>query len=66
MLFLLDDFKCPIKEEIALTGGEWEVLARHGSKVVVIFILSCSATALHCLPTVMAYALLRLGPARTT
>lgn len=39
MLFLLDDFKCPIKEEIALTGGEWEVLARHGSKVVVIFIL---------------------------
>nr|XP_047933659.1 dipeptidyl peptidase 9 isoform X4 [Anser cygnoides] len=28
-----DDFKCPIKEEIALTGGEWEVLARHGSKI---------------------------------
>ncbi|NXU63578.1 DPP9 peptidase, partial [Horornis vulcanius] len=28
-----DDFKCPIKEEIALTAGEWEVLARHGSKV---------------------------------
>uniref|UniRef100_A0A8C0EJH8 dipeptidyl-peptidase IV n=1 Tax=Bubo bubo TaxID=30461 RepID=A0A8C0EJH8_BUBBB len=27
------DFKCPIKEEIALTGGEWEVLARHGSKI---------------------------------
>ncbi|OXB70227.1 UNVERIFIED_CONTAM: hypothetical protein H355_004855, partial [Colinus virginianus] len=27
-----DDFKCPIKEEVALTGGEWEVLARHGSK----------------------------------
>uniref|UniRef100_G3T355 dipeptidyl-peptidase IV n=1 Tax=Loxodonta africana TaxID=9785 RepID=G3T355_LOXAF len=28
-----DEFKCPIKEEIALTSGEWEVLARHGSKV---------------------------------
>uniref|UniRef100_U3JEM2 dipeptidyl-peptidase IV n=1 Tax=Ficedula albicollis TaxID=59894 RepID=U3JEM2_FICAL len=28
-----DDFKCPIKEEIALTAGEWEVLARHGSKI---------------------------------
>ncbi|GCC39931.1 hypothetical protein chiPu_0023736, partial [Chiloscyllium punctatum] len=27
-----DDFKCPIKEEIALTSGEWEVLARHGSR----------------------------------
>lgn len=39
VFFHLDDFKCPIKEEIALTGGEWEVLARHGSKVVVIFIL---------------------------
>uniref|UniRef100_A0A8C0BYJ9 dipeptidyl-peptidase IV n=1 Tax=Buteo japonicus TaxID=224669 RepID=A0A8C0BYJ9_9AVES len=30
---LIYDFKCPIKEEIALTGGEWEVLARHGSKI---------------------------------
>lgn len=30
---LTDEFKCPIKEEIALTSGEWEVLARHGSKV---------------------------------
>ncbi|XP_029470431.1 dipeptidyl peptidase 9 isoform X1 [Rhinatrema bivittatum] len=28
-----DDFKCPITEEIALTSGEWEVLARHGSKI---------------------------------
>ncbi|XP_050177162.1 dipeptidyl peptidase 9 isoform X2 [Myiozetetes cayanensis] len=28
-----DDFKCPIKEEVALTSGEWEVLARHGSKI---------------------------------
>lgn len=28
-----DEFKCPVKEEIALTSGEWEVLARHGSKV---------------------------------
>lgn len=30
---LADEFKCPIKEEVALTSGEWEVLARHGSKV---------------------------------
>lgn len=30
---LPDEFKCPIKEEVALTSGEWEVLARHGSKV---------------------------------
>uniref|UniRef100_A0A4W3K608 dipeptidyl-peptidase IV n=1 Tax=Callorhinchus milii TaxID=7868 RepID=A0A4W3K608_CALMI len=28
-----NDFKCPIKEEIALTCGEWEVLARHGSRI---------------------------------
>ncbi|XP_068393324.1 dipeptidyl peptidase 9 isoform X2 [Eschrichtius robustus] len=28
-----DEFKCPIKEEITLTSGEWEVLARHGSKI---------------------------------
>uniref|UniRef100_A0A665UKB7 dipeptidyl-peptidase IV n=1 Tax=Echeneis naucrates TaxID=173247 RepID=A0A665UKB7_ECHNA len=27
------DFKCAIKEEITLTSGEWEVLARHGSKI---------------------------------
>uniref|UniRef100_A0A8C5GM05 dipeptidyl-peptidase IV n=1 Tax=Gouania willdenowi TaxID=441366 RepID=A0A8C5GM05_GOUWI len=27
------DFKCAIKEEVTLTGGEWEVLARHGSKI---------------------------------
>lgn len=27
------DFKCAIKEEVTLTCGEWEVLARHGSKV---------------------------------
>ncbi|XP_019751885.1 dipeptidyl peptidase 9 isoform X4 [Hippocampus comes] len=26
-------FKCAIKEEVALTSGEWEVLARHGSKI---------------------------------
>lgn len=57
LLFLLDNFKCPIKEEIALTGGEWEVLARHGSKVGAIFTLSCSVRALHCLPTVLACAL---------
>jgi len=55
MSFLLDDFKCLIKEEVALTGGEWEVLARHGSKVVIIF--SCGVTVLLYLPTVLAYAL---------
>ncbi|KAJ6654474.1 hypothetical protein lerEdw1_006895 [Lerista edwardsae] len=27
------DFKCPLKEEVALSSGEWEVLARHGSKI---------------------------------
>uniref|UniRef100_A0A8D2ZXD3 dipeptidyl-peptidase IV n=1 Tax=Scophthalmus maximus TaxID=52904 RepID=A0A8D2ZXD3_SCOMX len=27
------DFKCAIKEEMTLTSGEWEVLARHGSKI---------------------------------
>uniref|UniRef100_A0A672V5J9 dipeptidyl-peptidase IV n=1 Tax=Strigops habroptila TaxID=2489341 RepID=A0A672V5J9_STRHB len=32
-LWFAYDFKCPIKEEVALTGGEWEVLARHGSKI---------------------------------
>lgn len=33
-IFCLDDFKCQIEEEVALTNGEWEVLARHGSKVL--------------------------------
>uniref|UniRef100_A0A8C8HGJ1 dipeptidyl-peptidase IV n=1 Tax=Oncorhynchus tshawytscha TaxID=74940 RepID=A0A8C8HGJ1_ONCTS len=28
-----EDFKCAIKEEVTLTSGEWEVLARHGSKI---------------------------------
>lgn len=28
-----DDFKCPVKEEVTITSGEWEVLANHGSKV---------------------------------
>ncbi|XP_034737084.1 dipeptidyl peptidase 9-like isoform X2 [Etheostoma cragini] len=27
-----DDFKCPVKEEVTITSGEWEVLANHGSK----------------------------------
>uniref|UniRef100_A0A8C0HCU9 dipeptidyl-peptidase IV n=1 Tax=Chelonoidis abingdonii TaxID=106734 RepID=A0A8C0HCU9_CHEAB len=27
------DFKCPIKEELAITSGEWEVLGRHGSNI---------------------------------
>lgn len=31
--FFVGDFKCTIKEEVTLTSGEWEVLARHGSKV---------------------------------
>ncbi|XP_043933383.1 dipeptidyl peptidase 8 [Protopterus annectens] len=28
-----DDFKCPVKEELAVTSGEWEVLGRHGSNI---------------------------------
>ncbi|KAM8940315.1 dipeptidyl peptidase 9 isoform 2-T2 [Pelodytes ibericus] len=28
-----DTFKCHIREEVALTSGEWEVLGRHGAKV---------------------------------
>lgn len=28
-----DDFKCPVKEEVTITSGEWEVLANHGAKV---------------------------------
>ncbi|XP_005990176.1 dipeptidyl peptidase 8 [Latimeria chalumnae] len=28
-----DAFQCPIKEEVALTSGEWEVLGRHGSNI---------------------------------
>lgn len=28
-----DDFKCPVKEEVMVTSGEWEVLANHGAKV---------------------------------
>uniref|UniRef100_A0A8C6PDH5 Dipeptidyl peptidase 9 n=1 Tax=Nothobranchius furzeri TaxID=105023 RepID=A0A8C6PDH5_NOTFU len=27
------NFRCLVKEELTLTGGEWEVLARHGSKI---------------------------------
>ncbi|KAM9384560.1 dipeptidyl peptidase 9-like [Pholidichthys leucotaenia] len=27
-----DDFMCPIKEEVTVTSGEWEVLANHGAK----------------------------------
>ncbi|XP_075431453.1 dipeptidyl peptidase 8 isoform X2 [Ascaphus truei] len=27
----LSDFRCPVKEEVAVTSGEWEVLGRHGS-----------------------------------
>ncbi|MGH0188430.1 UNVERIFIED_CONTAM: hypothetical protein FKN15_029795 [Acipenser sinensis] len=30
-----DDFRCPIKEELALTSGNWEVLGRHGSNISV-------------------------------
>lgn len=65
MVFLADDFKCPIKEEIALTGGEWEVLARHGSKVGVIFVLlQCLSSALSA-PSPGLRPPLHLGPART-
>ncbi|XP_032906519.1 dipeptidyl peptidase 8 isoform X3 [Amblyraja radiata] len=28
-----DDFKCPIKQELPLTSGDWEVLGRHGSTI---------------------------------
>ena len=28
-----DDFKCPVKEELTITSGKWEVLANHGAKV---------------------------------
>uniref|UniRef100_A0A8C6X225 dipeptidyl-peptidase IV n=1 Tax=Naja naja TaxID=35670 RepID=A0A8C6X225_NAJNA len=31
--YVPSDFKCPLKEEVALTSGEWEVLARHGYKI---------------------------------
>lgn len=31
--YFAGNFKCAIKEELTLTSGEWEVLARHGSKV---------------------------------
>uniref|UniRef100_A0A673C7M5 dipeptidyl-peptidase IV n=1 Tax=Sphaeramia orbicularis TaxID=375764 RepID=A0A673C7M5_9TELE len=27
------DFQCPVKEEVTLTSGEWEVLANHGAKI---------------------------------
>uniref|UniRef100_A0A8B9TP33 dipeptidyl-peptidase IV n=1 Tax=Anas platyrhynchos TaxID=8839 RepID=A0A8B9TP33_ANAPL len=37
------DFKCPIKEEIAITSGEWEVLGRHGSNVSI-----CSCCMIPC------------------
>ncbi|KAG8440767.1 hypothetical protein GDO86_006488 [Hymenochirus boettgeri] len=29
----LSDFRCPLKEEVAVTSGEWEVLGRHGSTI---------------------------------
>ncbi|KAE8618444.1 hypothetical protein XENTR_v10009385 [Xenopus tropicalis] len=29
----LTDFRCHIKEEVAVTSGEWEVLGRHGSTI---------------------------------
>uniref|UniRef100_A0A671VCR1 dipeptidyl-peptidase IV n=1 Tax=Sparus aurata TaxID=8175 RepID=A0A671VCR1_SPAAU len=28
-----DDFKCPVKEEVTVTSGDWEVLANHGAKI---------------------------------
>lgn len=32
-VLFIGDFKCPIREELAITSGEWEVLGRHGSNV---------------------------------
>uniref|UniRef100_A0A8C5MB19 dipeptidyl-peptidase IV n=1 Tax=Leptobrachium leishanense TaxID=445787 RepID=A0A8C5MB19_9ANUR len=29
----MNNFRCPIKEEVAVTSGEWEVLGRHGSNI---------------------------------
>ncbi|KAL4660669.1 dipeptidyl peptidase 8 isoform X1 [Arapaima gigas] len=29
------DFLCPVKEQVALTWGDWEVLGRHGSNITV-------------------------------
>uniref|UniRef100_A0A8D3D6P8 dipeptidyl-peptidase IV n=1 Tax=Scophthalmus maximus TaxID=52904 RepID=A0A8D3D6P8_SCOMX len=28
-----EDFKCPVKEELTVTSGEWEVLANQGAKI---------------------------------
>uniref|UniRef100_A0A670KBP9 dipeptidyl-peptidase IV n=1 Tax=Podarcis muralis TaxID=64176 RepID=A0A670KBP9_PODMU len=33
LFFAPEDFKCPLRKELALTSGEWEVLARHGYKI---------------------------------
>ncbi|CAH2292829.1 dipeptidyl peptidase 9 isoform X1 [Pelobates cultripes] len=30
-----DTFKCHVREEVPLTSGDWEVLGRHGAKVLV-------------------------------
>lgn len=65
LLSLADDFKCPIKEEVALTAGEWEVLARHGSKVGVIFILLQSLSSALSAPSPGLSPPSLLGPART-
>lgn len=35
------DFKCPVKEEVTVTSGEWEVLANHGAKVKVLPTFRC-------------------------
>lgn len=37
------DFLCPVKEQVALTWGDWEVLGRHGSNVSVAPSSGCSS-----------------------
>ncbi|KAJ7311160.1 hypothetical protein JRQ81_006765 [Phrynocephalus forsythii] len=32
-LAFVGDFLCPIKEEVPITSGDWEVLGRHGSNI---------------------------------
>lgn len=50
LLLLLDDFKCQIEEEVTITSGEWEVLARHGSKVCSIIQQIQNTNVLHTFP----------------
>ncbi|XP_069767937.1 dipeptidyl peptidase 8-like isoform X2 [Narcine bancroftii] len=38
-----DDFKCPVKEDLPLTSGDWEVLGRHGSTNFDMFVTKFSS-----------------------